>query len=178
MQLVGDQKPPTSLTLPAGNLFTTSVIIVYSVSGSSLRANTNVRTRSTALPCPVHPPPRSRGCLHSCRGVLLTKRSHRPLACRNCAKNNSCPSRVTGASSSNSAKYRPPVCLPGHGSALKNPLPSGWADFALPSSSTPHKINILLQLPCYSIAVFRPKSPQSKCANPLRRTSFSRGRRS
>src|SRR4029077_11665871 len=88
-------------------------------------------------------------------GVLLTKRSHRPPACRNCAKNNSCPSRVTGASSSNSAKYRPPGVSTGHGSALKKRSPSGSADLTLPSSSIPQKINILLQLPFYSIAVFR-----------------------
>src|SRR4029077_7318059 len=88
-------------------------------------------------------------------GVLLTKSSHRPPACRNCAKNNSCPSRVTGASSSNSAKYRPPGVSTGHGRALKHRSPSASADLPLPSSSIPQKINILLQLPFYSIAVFR-----------------------
>jgi len=41
----------------------------------------------------------------------------------------------------------------GHGSALKNRSPSGSADLTLPSSSIPQKINILLQLPFYSIAV-------------------------
>jgi hypothetical protein len=69
------------------------------------------------------------------------------------------PSRVTGASSSNSAKYRPPGVSTGHGSALKYPS-SGSADLTLPSSSIPQKISILLQLPFYSIAVCRLRTPK------------------